>query len=264
MPAEVTWRTSSYPAGGSPNDPADDLGIEIHHTATDDGAGPTGGADNEAELVKLCRSIWRYHVQTKGWADIFYGFIVARDGSFAVGRGYHKGTSNGHKWCTIALAGNYDQYDATPAQLATVAHIRKMAGTVGVGDKVRGHGDRDNTACPGAGGRKLISDLVAGGGTHPDPAPSPPATQPAPAGADITVRWRTLDRGTRGRLVTNVQALLAHSFGQAGTVGAVDGIYGAKTAEAVSQVQRFFGAEVDGIVGPNTAGILLTDWEAVS
>lgn len=266
MPPETSWRTDSTPAGGTKNDPADDLGVEIHHTATDDKAGPTGGADNAAELAALCRSIWNYHVKTKGWADIFYGFVVARDGTIAVGRGYHLGTSTGHRWVTIALAGNYDTLDATPEQLASVRHIRDLGRSIGVGDKVRGHGDRDNTACPGAGGRSIIAQLLDGGAQVPDPAPAPPsapAPVPRPAPASVSVSWPILRQGSRGNLVTTAQAMLVYTYGQAGTVGAVDGIFGKKTTEGTERVQRFFGITADGIIGPETLGVLLTDWEAL-
>lgn len=258
----VTWRTPSHPAGGTRNDPADDLGVEIHHTATDDGAGPTGGADNAAELVKLMRSVWRYHVQTKGWADVFYGFVVARDGSIAVGRGFDRGTSNRHKWITVCLAGDYDQLDATPEQVASVAAIRAEARRRLVGDDLRAHGDRDATACPGAGGRWLLEQLRAGAGVA---APGPtPAREPF----SVTTQWRWVEPGARGGLVKTVQAVASHTFGQANVVGPVDGVYGKRTATGVANVQRFFAVDAageagSGSVGPATAAILLADWEAM-
>lgn len=256
----VNWRTSSTPIGGKPQTPADDHGVEVHHTATDDKSGPSGGADNPAELVALMRSVWRYHVNTKGWADIFYGFVVARDGSYAEGRGFDRGTSNDHRWLTICLAGNYDEIEATPAQVATVAALRAEARKRGAGGELRGHGDRAATACPGEGGRWLLSLLAAGGSGDAPPAP-PAAAQPATFTVDVT--WRQIEQGARGALVRSVQALLVHTYGQDGTVGSVDGVFGRRTGDGVRAVQAFFGLDVDGIVGPNTAGVLLADWEAI-
>ncbi len=253
----IEWRRGDTPAGGTPNNPADDVGCEIHHTATDDKAGPTGGADNAAELAELCRSIWRYHVKTKGWADIFYGFVVARDGSIASGRGFHMGTSNGHRWITIALAGNYDEIEPTDAQVAAVAAIRAEAANRGVGGKVRGHGDRDQTACPGAGGRWVIQQITEA------PAPAPAAPAPAPR-FTVELDWRYVRRGDSGALVQIVQAVAAHRHGQANTIGAIDGVYGKRTEAGVVAVQKFWNLDADGIVGPDTLGVLLADWEALA
>lgn len=45
--------------------------------------------------------------------------------------------------------------------------------------------------------------------------------------------------------------------------GAVDGVFGPQTANAVSNFQRFKGLSVDGVVGPATAEALGLDWPIV-
>lgn len=64
----------------------------------------------------------------------------------------------------------------------------------------------------------------------------------------------TLKQGSRGDAVKGLQnALTARGYDP----GAIDGIFGSATTEAVKQFQRDFGLDDDGIAGPNT-------WEALN
>lgn len=92
---------------------------------------------------------------------------------------------------------------------------------------------------------------------------APAVAPPNPAPFTLTVGWRVLGPGARGALVKLVQAVVSHPFGQAATVGPIDGIYGKATAAGVTNVQRFFGLPPTGTVGADTAGVLLCDWEAL-
>lgn len=59
----------------------------------------------------------------------------------------------------------------------------------------------------------------------------------------------TLKQGSKGDAVKGLQsALKARGY----EFGAVDGVFGPATTEAVKQFQREFGLDADGIVGPNT------------
>lgn len=59
--------------------------------------------------------------------------------------------------------------------------------------------------------------------------------------------------GAEGEFVAALQeALIAQGFDP----GAVDGVYGHRTAEAVAQYQAIFGLQVDGVAGPETLGSL--------
>lgn len=63
----------------------------------------------------------------------------------------------------------------------------------------------------------------------------------------------TLSLGARGPVVEFLQSSLNRANFR---VGAVDGIFGPRTEDAVKRIQAYFGIQVDGIVGPNT-------WEAL-
>lgn len=63
----------------------------------------------------------------------------------------------------------------------------------------------------------------------------------------------TIKKGSRGSAVKQAQALLnAKGY----RCGAADGIFGAKTLEAVKACQKANGLSVDGIVGPKTWAVL--------
>jgi peptidoglycan hydrolase-like protein with peptidoglycan-binding domain len=64
----------------------------------------------------------------------------------------------------------------------------------------------------------------------------------------------TLKQGSKGDAVKGLQnALKARGY----EFGAVDGVFGSATTEAVKQFQREFGLEEDGIAGPDT-------WQALN
>lgn len=73
----------------------------------------------------------------------------------------------------------------------------------------------------------------------------------------IEVSVTTVRRGSTGGRVKKMQALINANF-----IGAqdqplqVDGSFGAGTEERVRMIQSFFGATVDGVVGPKTWSIL--------
>ncbi len=64
----------------------------------------------------------------------------------------------------------------------------------------------------------------------------------------VAMSQQTLHKGDRGAGVKALQNLLA----KAGYTVAVDGIFGAKTLEAVKAYQAYHGLTVDGVVGPKT------------
>lgn len=62
------------------------------------------------------------------------------------------------------------------------------------------------------------------------------------------------------KVIKTLQALLS----KAGLKpGPIDGYYGKKTAQAVVRIQRMLGVDVDGDVGPQTAGNLLRNWRII-
>ena len=66
----------------------------------------------------------------------------------------------------------------------------------------------------------------------------------------------TLTVGSSGEQVKAIQCLLRDKFNQVGV--SIDGDYGPVTEAAVKAVQDFFKLDVDGEVGPETWGALIT------
>jgi hypothetical protein len=76
-----------------------------------------------------------------------------------------------------------------------------------------------------------------------------PATTPTQSTAPASLPAGVLKPGASGAEVKSVQRALA-SAGQ--SPGPIDGVYGPKTAQAVSAFQRSAGITVDGVYGPQT------------
>jgi peptidoglycan hydrolase-like protein with peptidoglycan-binding domain len=88
----------------------------------------------------------------------------------------------------------------------------------------------------------------------PTPSPATPQTEaapttPTPSSPSTTVDLPLLRIGMRGSAVSGLQERLK-AIGLFN--GAIDGVFGAETQEAVKAAQRNFNLEADGIVGPAT------------
>ena len=142
--------------------------VIIHHGAT---------PDTYTSGQEVVRSYYNYHVNTLGWADIGYNYIVDKNGNFFQGRhnpnvsssdvrGAHAGASNGVS-IGINFPGNADVTIATTAQLNKVKQLlawwfdkkgwdltssaTMQTQDYGVVSKPRisGHKDIGQTSCPG-------------------------------------------------------------------------------------------------------------------
>lgn len=147
--------------------------ITATHTVIHHGASPDTYTDGQA----VVRSYWNYHVNTLGWADIGYNYLVDKFGTLYQGRhnpslpssdvkGAHAGNANGGS-IGINFLGNLDVTLATTAQLAKVdqllgwwydhrgfdpttsASMTTQAYGVQVKPRITGHRDIGSTTCPG-------------------------------------------------------------------------------------------------------------------
>jgi hypothetical protein len=136
----------------------------VHHTA---GASPQDASESAA----VVRAIQRYHVESNGWNDIGYNFLVDRFGQVFEGRaggidrdvvgahalGFNTGTSG------IALLGNFEKQALAEAERSAlagllawrldIAHVDPLSTAALSGRALRavsGHRDVNSTACPGA------------------------------------------------------------------------------------------------------------------
>jgi len=182
--------------------------VAIHHTQTP--------SDNAPARV---RAIQAYHMDSRGWCDIGYHFLVATDGTVFEGRplellGAHTGGQNGGN-IGVSFLGCFhasecasmppieppvDMLDAGGRLLGTLAALEGL--TLGA-STVNGHGawPGQSTDCPGDHLKPYLGGLIVTGQTstlagptpsapvEPDPSPvepGPDPTQPpAPTCGDL-------------------------------------------------------------------------------
>jgi uncharacterized protein with LGFP repeats len=135
----------------------------VHHTADRNNY-------TRAQVPAMVRSMYAYHVKSRGWCDLGYNFLVDRFGRAFEGRyggaqlpvlGAHTGSFNANSF-GVSLIGNFDQVAPPAPMLETTARIiawkmdanyRSPTATIVLdGSKlhtVSGHRDTKATACPG-------------------------------------------------------------------------------------------------------------------
>jgi len=164
--------------------------MAIHETVTP--------STNPARQV---RGIQNYHMDTRGWCDVGYHFLVATDGTVYEGRplnlvGAHVGHHNtgnigiAHVGCfhsssCSSFAPNHPPEAMIQATSRLVGELSRLYGISIDTNTVKGHRDhsRASTSCPGdylearlPDIRRLAADPSASdGGAPTDPAPSDPA-----------------------------------------------------------------------------------------
>lgn len=145
----------------------------VHHTVN---------ANNytSAEVPGIIRSIYNYHVKTRGWSDIGYNFLVDKYGRIWEGRaggvdrpvvGAHTQGYNQYSFAMSAI-GNYETAQPTSAMITAYAQVfawklslhgvSASSTSQRVGSKsfraINGHRDAGSTACPG---RYLYAQIPA-------------------------------------------------------------------------------------------------------
>jgi putative peptidoglycan binding protein/N-acetylmuramoyl-L-alanine amidase-like protein len=209
-----------------------------------------------------CRTYWKntrkFHMNTRGWADIGYSFAVCPHGVVLEGRGLNKQQAaqpgGNSTWYSVTfMSGPSEQ--PTDAQIKAFRELRAWLRGKGVGSALRPHSAFVATSCCGDILRKLISNgtLAAGVPAAPKPStPKPSTPKPAPKPAGKAPKFP-------GKLIT--QPPVMHSAAvktwqtqmrKRGWSIAVDGAYGPASEKVCRQFQAQKGLGVDGIVGPRT------------
>ena len=154
--------------------------MAIHHTASPS----NDGGDPAARM----RGMQSYHMNSVGWCDIGYHFVVAQSGEIFQGRshsdrpGTHVGGQNSGN-VGISFIANFNSQTPTETQLNSGADIVQWVhDTHGVAlnrSSVRGHREHagQNTSCPGNNMVPMIDELLSraqsGGSSEPPPGPPP-------------------------------------------------------------------------------------------
>jgi hypothetical protein len=148
-------------------------------------------------------------MDTNGWCDVGYHFLIGQDGRVYEGRplellGSHVGGNNtgniGISYIGCFHTSGCSGLGPTTPTGASVEIGGRLVGTLarlyGVtidGTRIKGHGQHpgQSTSCPGANLRSRVADIVSTARTRtlasssPSPAPAP-APAPAPSGASCT------------------------------------------------------------------------------
>lgn len=234
--------------------------VAAHHSVTTQ---LPANATREQECVQM-RAIESIG-QSRFGTGISYNVVIFPSGRAYQGVSFHRrGTHTGGMNSTtrsICFAGNYETNKPTDAQIATAARIYAE----GVGnkwqDRLIGHRDVSQTACPGRNVYARLNDIKNGfqGGITP-PKPSVPITYVKTLGEGFRMRelnLRLADKTpVKYPIVKKLQGLLlAKGYGPKGltnTKGLPDGIAGAATKFFVGEFQKRMGLEKDYVVGAKT------------
>lgn len=213
-----------------------------------------------ASASQTPRQIQDFHMDTRGWDDIGYNWLVhSVSGEIFEGRGWLTvgahiaGYNTTHIGVCVIGRDLPDRKDVSEAARRSVRVLLDEA-TRRKGSPlfVVGHRDRAATTCPGD---ELYTWLKFGmplGG----PDPKPPAPAPAHDWTEkLVMAQPTIKRGSTGTDVRTAQGLLVAR----GHPVKVDGVFGPDTDDKTRDMQRRYGAEhVDGLWGPETWTIGLT------
>ena len=214
------WGADESIRSGTPSYASGIKGVVVHHTASSNDYA-------QADVPRLIRGFYAYHVKSNGWSDIGYNVLVDRFGTAWEGRagglerpviGSHAGGFNTGT-VGISVIGTYESVSMSSAALESVARVSawKLAAarvdplgsvtiTSGGGTKwpagtpvtlptVMGHRQVSSTSCPGTRGFAALPGL------RTRTAALLPAYPPPPAAALQLVAPATVASGSTADLV---------------------------------------------------------------
>jgi hypothetical protein len=215
------------------------------------------------DCARVVRGIQAYHIKVKGWADIAYDVLACPHGNVFQGRMGLWGTAaqdgpaaNAAYMAVMALVGEGD-----PISDGLVVALRESISRLrafGAGQGIFGHKtvNPSPTSCPGPDLSRLVTTGAIEPGLSPEPTPSTPPTRPPIKPTPPTPATLVLKVGSRGPLVTKLQAGLLRTFPSYAepirSAGGADGVFGKGTEAVVKEFQRRVGIASDGEVGPTT------------
>ncbi|GAA4082788.1 peptidoglycan recognition protein family protein [Actinomadura miaoliensis] len=201
---------------------------------------------SEGPTTQTPRQIQDFHLDSNGWADIGYNFLVDTRGRVYEGRGWLVvgAHATGHNTSGIGVCMIGRDGDATDAAKKAIRWLYDEAcRRKGAKLAKRGHRDVTATSCPG----KQLYEWVQAG-------------MPVSGGGsdwmeDAVKKLPILRKGDKGEHVETLRGLLlARSHPEVNTV---EGTFDTTVESAVRAVQKWGGVDVDGIVGPQTWPVLL-------
>lgn len=125
--------------------------IAVHYSAAD-----SDEQSNHANCASRVKGIQRFHMETRGWCDIAYNFLVCKHGFIFTGRGWdnRSGATGDANDFSIAICflgdDTANRDDVTDEGRAALSEFLRVAtGVKFPGAAVKGHRDFMSTACPG-------------------------------------------------------------------------------------------------------------------
>ncbi|MFI6318656.1 N-acetylmuramoyl-L-alanine amidase [Nonomuraea sp. NPDC050556] len=221
-------------------------GVKVHYTG---GRVDPGILTNHAGCQALVQSIQNFHMDSNGWIDVGYTYLVCPHRKVFEGRGlHHLPAANGaglnaDHYAVLGLVGNAGLVNPPDSVLhGIVDAIEHLRDRGRAGREVKGHRDGFQTDCPG----EPLYAWVRRGAPRPG---QPPGAPPFPG------RLLSFPPVTRGDDVKTWQRQMK----KRGWNIEVDGVYGADSRDVCRRFQRNQGIEDDGVVGPVTWKLA---WEA--
>jgi len=151
--------------------------ITIHHTVTPN--------NDTMTMPQRMRQIQAFHIDSRGWCDIGYHFLVGQDGKVYQGRyenrtGAHASNANANN-SGISFIGDFTTVTPTDAMLDAAALIvDALSDTYGIArnrTKIKGHREvgTTSTSCPGNKLFSLLENIIdrSNGVTSPTPTDEP-------------------------------------------------------------------------------------------
>lgn len=241
-------------------------GVSFHWQGPPMGAYPVGVSAN------YVRGYQNHHMNTNGWNDIAYNYLINRYGEIFEGRGFNarsaaNGTndSNARYIAICFMFGKGDTF--TPEMQRAGRDLRNWLRGRGVGFDTRDHSRFVATECSGDPVRVWVAQGCPASDTPLVPLPN---IKPISVVTDndwlegVVMSLPTLDLRAAGsipvrsHLVDNLQGLLTATMHGPSDPKGIDGIAGQGTLDAVRGFQAMKGLSVDGIVGPDTWRALIT------
>ncbi|MDQ3032177.1 MAG: N-acetylmuramoyl-L-alanine amidase [Myxococcota bacterium] len=164
--------------------------MAVHHTVT-------GSADPARQM----RGIQRFHMDTRGWCDVGYHFLIGQDGRVYEGRplhllGAHVGSNNTgnigisyigcfHSSGCSSLGPNRPSNASINIAGRLMGTLSRLYGITLDSTRVKGHGQHSgqSTSCPGDHVRSRIGEMISTGRTS---TLSGGSTTPPPSGGTPT------------------------------------------------------------------------------
>lgn len=227
-------------------------GVALHYE------GPKLGSFGHVECYNKIRQIQKFHMDTRGWADIAYSFLVCPHGGIfecrglgvrTAAQGTNEGNDNYYAICVLMGEGDPLTSNAKSSVLDAIDYVRHWGHA---GSSIKLHKQFHSTGCPGS----AIEAWWKGGLHDPSPAPhaATPATHPAHT-YPVPTRVLRFDPKhpkdfPHGEDVKWVQDKVNRFYHK--TVLSVDGDYGKLSAAWVKAYQKHIGILADGVTGPDT------------